>query len=158
MAAGAHSRVIVPRRLQRPGQPAARRALIALLIVIVATFLAFSKSLPWQQPFEFKAVFESAANNCGSTRPCGSPASKVGEVTRSSAWTDSDLVEVTMEIEGRGPADPQGRDAKIRSAHLPRGQLLRRPDARHAERARARRRRHDPGHPDRVRRCSSTSS
>ena len=29
--------------------------MIAVILVVIATFLAFSKSLPWQKPFEFKA-------------------------------------------------------------------------------------------------------
>ena len=54
-----------------------------------------------------------------------------------------------MEITGQGPADPQGRDAEDPPAHLPRGQLLRRPVARHAVGADVSRRRHDPDHADR---------
>ena len=53
----------------------------------------------------------------------------------------------SMEINKNGPADPRGRDRQDPAAHLPRGQLLRRPHARLAGRARARRRRHDQGHP-----------
>ena len=47
-----------------------------------------------------------------------------------------------------GPAAAQGRHDEDPPAHLPRGQLLRRRPARHAERADHRRRRHDPDHPD----------
>ena len=49
-----------------------------------------------------------------------------------------------MRIDDSGPADPQGRARDDPPAHLPRGQLLRRPPARLALGARARRRRRDP--------------
>ena len=47
------------------------------------------------------------------------------------------------------PADPPRRDAEGPPAPLPRGQLLRRPQAGHAERRNARRPRDDPDHADR---------
>ena len=48
----------------------------------------------------------------------------------------------------RRAAAARGRDGQDPPAHLPRGQLLRGPQARHAERSRARLGRHDQGHAD----------
>ena len=67
------------------------------------------------------------------TRPCASPASRsarspsvepIDERRRGRAGDDAHR--------RHGPADPQGRDGDDPPAHLPRGQLLRRPPARHA--------------------------
>ena len=37
-----------------------RAGAIALLIITVATWLAFTKSLPWRDPFQFHAVFQTS--------------------------------------------------------------------------------------------------
>ena len=86
---------------------------------------------------------------CGPTRRCGSPASRSARSSGRRARRARDNAVVTMEIDDDRAAAARGRDGEDPPAHLPRGQLLRRPAAGHAGRARARRRRHDQGHADR---------
>jgi len=72
-------------RLQHRVSPL-RAGVIAVIIVVIATFLAFSKSLPWQQPFELKGVFDSAAN-IRLDSPVRIAGVEVGKVTKSSTST-----------------------------------------------------------------------
>ena len=90
------------------------------------------------------------------TRRCASPASTSARSRRSSARPARDAAVVTMEIDDKGLPIHKDATAEDPAAHLPRGQLLRRPPAGHAVGADARRRRHAADHPDRRRRCSST--
>ena len=46
---------VIPRRHRGRMNPV-RAGAIALLIITVATWLAFTKSLPWRDPFQFHAV------------------------------------------------------------------------------------------------------
>ena len=92
------------------------------------------EALPWRDPFQFHAVFQTS-NNLRLDSPVRIAGVNVGKVVEGRAHGrrlghgqghDGD--------ERGGPADPQGRDGQDPLAHLPRGQLLRRPDARHPER------------------------
>ncbi len=88
--------VKVPPRLQHKVSPL-RAGLIAVVLVVITTFLAFSKSLPWREPFEFKAVFESAAN-IRLDSPVRIAGVEIGQVTNVDHMEDSDLAVVTMEV------------------------------------------------------------
>jgi hypothetical protein len=63
---------IVPRRLRGRMNPL-RAGAIALAIITIATWLAFTKELPWHDPFRFDAVFRRRTT-CASTLPSASPA------------------------------------------------------------------------------------
>jgi phospholipid/cholesterol/gamma-HCH transport system substrate-binding protein len=102
----------VPRRFQTRVSPV-RAGLIALVLVVITTFLAFSKELPWQQPFEVKAVFESA-NNIRLDSPVRIAGVEVGQVTKVEHMDDSDLGVVTMEIEENGLPIHKDATLKIR--------------------------------------------
>ena len=104
---------IVPRRLRGRVNPV-RAGAIALLLVTVGTWLAFTKALPWRDPFQFNAVFQTS-NNVRLDSPVRIAGVNVGEVVAVEREEDSDLVRVTMEVEEKGL--PIRRDAtlKIRS-------------------------------------------
>jgi hypothetical protein len=54
-------KVIVPRRFQGRISPG-RAGTLAILVLVVAVYLAFTKTLPWQDPYEFSAVFQTGNN------------------------------------------------------------------------------------------------
>jgi ABC-type transporter Mla subunit MlaD len=99
-------------RLQHRVSPV-RAGLIAIILVVVATFLAFSKELPWRQPFEFKAVFESAAN-IRLDSPVRIAGVEVGQVTNVDHLDDSNLSVVTMEVKDEGLPIHEDATLKIR--------------------------------------------
>ena len=97
MEAGSGQRIVkLSPRLQHRVTPV-RAGLICLLIVVIATFLAFSKQLPWRQPFEFKAVFNNSAN-IRLDSPVRIAGVEVGQVTNVDHLGDSNLSVVTMEM------------------------------------------------------------
>jgi phospholipid/cholesterol/gamma-HCH transport system substrate-binding protein len=111
----AHHGVIgkkIPRRFQG-GIPPFRSGLIAVIVVVIATFLAFSKQLPWKQPFRFKADFESAAH-VRLDSPVRIAGVEVGKVVKVDHVGDSNLSEVTMEIQHNGLPIHDDATLKIR--------------------------------------------
>ena len=144
---GTGRKIVMPRRFQ--GRVSTVRAgTLTVLVLVVAVYLAFTKSLPWQQPFEFNAVFQTG-NNLRLDSPVRIAGVNVGEVTKVEREKDSDLVKVTMTLTDEGQPIHDGRDRDDPFADLPRGELLRRPAAGHAQRAADRRRRHARRHADR---------
>ncbi len=101
-----------PQRLQHRVSPL-RAGLIAVFLIMIATFLAFSKSLPWKQPFEFKGVFESAAN-IRLDSPVRVAGVEVGTVTGVEHLDDSNLAVVTMEVKDEGLPIHEDATLKIR--------------------------------------------
>jgi ABC-type transporter Mla subunit MlaD len=86
----------IPRRFQGRMDPI-RAGLLALIIVVVGTFLAFSKQLPWKQPFEVRGVFQSAAN-IRLDSPVRIAGVEIGSVTKVAHEQGSDLTVVTMQV------------------------------------------------------------
>ncbi len=85
---------------------------IALGVIAIAVFFAFTKANPFADPYELNAVFESA-NNLGVNSPVRVAGIDVGKVTKVESMGDgSGLAKVTMEIEDRGL--PIKRDAKLK--------------------------------------------
>jgi virulence factor Mce-like protein len=87
---------------------------LALLIVLVATYLGFTKDVPFvNKPFELDAVFQSA----NSIRP-GSPVRiagvNVGKVTAVAPYRDSSAAVVKMELLDKGLPIHTDATAKIR--------------------------------------------
>jgi ABC-type transporter Mla subunit MlaD len=101
-----------PRRFQG-GIPAIRAGSVAVIIVVIGTFLAFSKSLPWEEPFEFKAAFQSAAN-IRLDSPVRIAGVEVGKVIDVDHMDDSNLAIVTMEINDEGLPIRDDATLKIR--------------------------------------------
>jgi phospholipid/cholesterol/gamma-HCH transport system substrate-binding protein len=107
-------------RIYRKGHPPhrVRNALILIALVIVGTYLAWTKSLPFGNPYELKAVFKNAAN-IRKDSPVRIAGVNVGEVTgvRSvceDGLTDdcaSNYSEVTFTVDDSGR--PIHSDAQI---------------------------------------------
>jgi len=95
-----------------PGDPL-KIGLIALAIILVLTFLGFTKDIPFTTPFQLKATFESA----NSIRP-GSPVRiagvNVGKVAKVEPGEDTATSVVTMEIQKQGLPIHEDATAKIR--------------------------------------------
>jgi phospholipid/cholesterol/gamma-HCH transport system substrate-binding protein len=106
-------KVVVPRRFQ--GRVSTVRAgTLTVLILIVGVFLAFTKTLPWQEPFEFSAVFQTG-NNLRLDSPVRIAGVNVGKVTKVERAKDSDLVKVTMTLDDAGQPIHKDATAMIRS-------------------------------------------
>ena len=110
---GTGRKVVMPRRFQ--GRVSVVRAgTLTILVLVVAVYLAFTKSLPWQQPFEFNAVFQTG-NNLRLDSPVRIAGVNVGEVTKVEREKDSDLVKVTMTLTDEGQPIHADATAMIRS-------------------------------------------
>jgi phospholipid/cholesterol/gamma-HCH transport system substrate-binding protein len=106
-------KVILPRRFQ--GRISTVRAgTLTVLVLVVAVFLAFTKSLPWQNPYEFSAVFQTG-NNLRLDSPVRIAGVNVGKVTKVERAEGSDLVKVTMTLEDTGQPIHTDATAMIRS-------------------------------------------
>jgi phospholipid/cholesterol/gamma-HCH transport system substrate-binding protein len=110
-AATPRKKVVVRRFIG--GVSPVRAGLIAVIVVILATFLAFSKQLPWRNPFEFKAVFQSAAN-IRLDSPVRIAGVEVGKVTGIDHMKDSNLAIVKMEVQDKGLPIHDDATLKIR--------------------------------------------
>ena len=135
-------------RIYRKGHPPhrMRNALILIVLVLIGTYLAVDQGAPVPEPStSCNAVFDNAAN-IRKDSPVRIAGVNVGEVK--SVEQRRRRRRGHLHRQGRRPADPRGRPGRDPPAHLPRGQLLPRRQAGQPERPRARRRRHDPGHPD----------
>jgi phospholipid/cholesterol/gamma-HCH transport system substrate-binding protein len=106
-------RSIVPRRLRGRINPV-RAGAIALLIIVVGTWLAFTKALPWRDPFQFNAYFQTS-NNLRLDSPVRIAGVNVGEVVAVERAEDSDLVKVTMQMKESGLPIHKDATLKIRS-------------------------------------------
>jgi ABC-type transporter Mla subunit MlaD len=112
-AGSAQPRKVVPvRRFQGRINPV-RAGLIAAMLVIVTTYLAFSKSLPWQDAFELKATFQSV-NNIRLDSPVRIAGVEVGKVVKVEHKDGSNYGVVTMEIEENGLPIHEDATLKIR--------------------------------------------
>jgi phospholipid/cholesterol/gamma-HCH transport system substrate-binding protein len=108
-ASGTGRKVIIPRRF-RGRVSTVRAGTLTVLVIIVAVYLAFTKTLPWQQPFEFSAVFQTG-NNLRLDSPVRIAGVNVGKVTSVERAKDSDLVKVTMSLDKQG--QPIHKDATL---------------------------------------------
>ncbi len=90
---------IVPRRLRGRMNPV-RAGAIALLIIVVGTWLAFTKSLPWKDPYQFHAVFQTS-NNLRLDSPVRIAGVNVGKVTAVEREGDAVLATFSVDEEGQ---------------------------------------------------------
>jgi phospholipid/cholesterol/gamma-HCH transport system substrate-binding protein len=105
-------KVVVVRRFQGRINPV-RAGVIAILLVLVTTYLAFSKELPWQQPFEFKGAFQSVAN-IRLDSPVRIAGVEVGKVVKIEHMEGSKVGVLTMELEESGLPIHEDATLKIR--------------------------------------------
>ena len=79
--------------------PPSQVGLIALVVIVVGVYLAFSKDIPFTRPYELKAAFENAPpiQRGQAVRIAGVDVGKVSKVE--SAGADSGAVLVTMKLE-----------------------------------------------------------
>jgi phospholipid/cholesterol/gamma-HCH transport system substrate-binding protein len=107
-------------RIYRKGHPPhrTRNALILIVLVIIGTYLAWTKSIPFQSHFELKAVFQNAANirKDSPVRIAGVNVGKVESVKSvcQNGQTDtcaSNYSEVTFTVDDNG--QPVHSDAQV---------------------------------------------
>jgi phospholipid/cholesterol/gamma-HCH transport system substrate-binding protein len=105
-------------RIYRKGHPPhrIRNAVILLLIVVIGTYFAVAKSIPFSQEYELRAVFENAAN-IRKDSPVRIAGVNVGEVKSVRSLSDSDdpdlqnAAEVTFSVKEDGR--PIHTDAQV---------------------------------------------
>jgi phospholipid/cholesterol/gamma-HCH transport system substrate-binding protein len=87
--------------------------LIALAIILVATFLGFTKDIPFTTPFQVKATFESA-NSIRVGSPVRIAGVNVGKVEKVEASDESDTSVVTLSLNKQALPLHEDATAKIR--------------------------------------------
>jgi len=97
---------------RRSGRLTAFQAgLLGIVILVVATYIGFTKDVPFTKPFEVKAVF-SNAQNIGMRSPVRIAGVEVGQVSKiEPAAEDSEATVITMKI--KKSALPIHRDARV---------------------------------------------
>jgi virulence factor Mce-like protein len=90
-----------------------RAGLIALVVIVIAVFLGFTKDIPFTRPFEVKAVFESA-NSIRPNSPVRIAGVNVGKVQSVEPQEGTNAAVVTMMIKDEGLPIHSDATAKIR--------------------------------------------
>jgi phospholipid/cholesterol/gamma-HCH transport system substrate-binding protein len=103
----------VTRRRRRTGRSPLTIGLIALVIVLIGTFLGFTKHIPFTHGFRVKAVFESA-NGLRANSPVRIAGVEVGKVKKIEPKEGTDQAVVTMEVNKNGLPIHEDATAKIR--------------------------------------------
>src|ERR671937_619756 len=94
-----------------PGMSRFKAGLIAIVVIAVAVFFAFTKANPFSNPYTLNAVFRSA-NNIKANSPVRIAGVNVGTVTGVSGLRGGQgAAKVTMEISGDGL--PIHKDASL---------------------------------------------
>ena len=100
-------------RRRRSGRSPATVGLIALVIVLIAVFLGFTKDIPFTKGFRVNAVFESA-NSLRVNSPVRIAGVNVGKVKSVKPREGTNQALVTMEIQDAGLPIHEDATAKIR--------------------------------------------
>jgi phospholipid/cholesterol/gamma-HCH transport system substrate-binding protein len=100
-------------RHRREGRNPVTVGLIALVVVLIAVFLGFTKDIPFTRSFEVKAVFESA-NELRLASPVRIAGVNVGKVKKIEARKGTDQAVVTLQISKAGLPIHEDATAKIR--------------------------------------------
>jgi phospholipid/cholesterol/gamma-HCH transport system substrate-binding protein len=103
---------VVPRR-HRGGASAFKVGLLALVVIVLATYFGFAKHVPFTHGFRVHAVFQSA-NSIRPNSPVRIAGVNVGKVTGIERTPGSDTATVTMEIQDEGLPIHKDATAKIR--------------------------------------------
>ncbi len=95
--------------------------LVLIVVVSIASLLAYTKELPWGDAYEIRAVF-SSAQSVRPSSPVRIAGVNVGEVTSVEHLTESPTEDLTAQAGGSGPqepvADPQGEQGAIVTMEL----------------------------------------
>jgi phospholipid/cholesterol/gamma-HCH transport system substrate-binding protein len=95
----------------RSGVHPVRAGVIALVVIAVGTYFAFTKDLPFTEGYRIQAVFENS-NLVQQRTPVRIAGVDIGEVVKVERYKDTNLSLVTMEIEEDGR--PIHKDATIK--------------------------------------------
>ena len=102
------------RSAQHKGMPAFRAGLIALVIVVVASYFGFTKANPFANPYEIEAVFDTV-NNLKPRSPVRIAGVEVGKVTKVEAIEEGDgAARVTIELQDKALPIHEDAELKIR--------------------------------------------
>src|SRR5690349_2897110 len=100
-------------RAFRSGMSPFRAGVIALVVIAVASWFAFTKDIPFTQTYRIEAVFENS-NLIAPRSPVRIAGVDVGKVIAVGRYKDSDLSVVTMEITDNGRPVRKDATAKVR--------------------------------------------
>lgn len=98
-------------RAFRSGMSPVRAGLIALVIMLIGSWFAFSKDIPFTQTYRVQAVFENS-NLISPRAPVRIAGIDVGKVIEVDRYKDTNMSVVTMEITDNGR--PVGEDATMK--------------------------------------------
>jgi len=87
--------------------------LITLVIILIGTYLGFTKDIPFTTPYQVKATFESA-NSIRAGSPVRIAGVNVGKVAKVEASEDSDASVVTLSLNKQALPIHEDATAKIR--------------------------------------------
>ena len=102
----------VPRK-ERTGIAPWKAGAIAVVLIVIGTYLGFTKQIPFTHGFQLKAVFQSA-NSIRKNAPVRIAGVNIGKVTGVSRYKDTDTSVVTMEIQDKGLPIHNDAQLKIR--------------------------------------------
>jgi virulence factor Mce-like protein len=100
-------------RRRREGRSPFTIGVIALVVIMVLTYLGFTKDIPFTRPYEVKAVFQSS-NGLKSDSPVRIAGVEVGKVKSVEADEEAESAVVTMSIKDEGLPIHEDATAKIR--------------------------------------------
>jgi phospholipid/cholesterol/gamma-HCH transport system substrate-binding protein len=98
-------------RAFRSGMSPVRAGLIALVVLLIGSWFAFSKDIPFTETYKVQAVFENS-NLVAPRSPVRIAGIDVGKVVAVDQYKDTDMSVVTMEITDNGR--PVGKDATVK--------------------------------------------
>jgi phospholipid/cholesterol/gamma-HCH transport system substrate-binding protein len=100
--------------MRQPAAPAYRAGILALVAIVIGTFFAFSRGLPFRDHYEIKAAFRTA-NNVKVHQPVRIAGVEVGEVTKiEHPQPGREMAIVTMRIRDEGRPIREDAEVKIR--------------------------------------------
>jgi phospholipid/cholesterol/gamma-HCH transport system substrate-binding protein len=97
----------------RAGMSPVRAGVIALVIILVGTFFAFTKDIPFTHTYKIQAVFKNS-NLIGPRSPVRVAGIDVGKVVEVGQYKDTNMSVVTMEITDNGRPVGEDATAKVR--------------------------------------------
>ncbi len=107
-----------------------KAGLLAIVLVVVGAYFAYTQANPFADPYEFSASFNTV-NNLAPDSPVRIAGVEVGTVkTVEAIEGGGDGRDRDDGDRGARAPDPRGRRAQDPPAHLPRGQRVRGPGAR----------------------------